>query len=465
MTIKNNIPEIDKGNLDRQLGFFDSTMMMVGIVIGSGIYLTSGIMAQSLPSVSLLLLAWIFGGLLTLVGALIYAELGVAMPEAGGQYVYLREAYGPLAGFLFGWITFLVYLCGSVAGLAAAFAEYFSHFFPLLSTKTYLISSDYYSLSMGQVVAVVLILMLSGINYLGVAFGKFVQNIFTVIKIGTIFVFIILGFTIGSGTSIDFSLNPMSFGLSQLLIGFGIVMVAVSWTFDGWNNINFIAGEIKNPKRNLPLALVSGAVIISLLYFLVNIIYFKALPIDEMAGTVTIAEKASSVLFGITTSGLLSVAILVSIFGALNGTIFVGARVYFAMAKDGLFFKKVAAIHPRFRTPAFAIVIQAIWASVLTLTGTFERLITYVMFVAIIFWIAAAASVFTLRKKYPDIPRPYKIWGYPATLIVFIVFSLGILLNTLYESPMESLAGLGFLILGIPVYQYWNKKNLEYGNK
>jgi len=318
---------------------------------------------------------------------------------------------------------------------------------------------------MGQVVAVVLILMLSGINYLGVAFGKFVQNIFTVIKIGTIFVFIILGFTIGSGTSIDFSLNPMSFGLSQLLIGFGIVMVAVSWTFDGWNNINFIAGEIKNPKRNLPLALVSGAVIISLLYFLVNIIYFKALPIDEMAGTVTIAEKASSVLFGITTSGLLSVAILVSIFGALNGTIFVGARVYFAMAKDGLFFKKVAAIHPRFRTPAFAIVIQAIWASVLTLTGTFERLITYVMFVAIIFWIAAAASVFTLRKKYPDIPRPYKIWGYPATLIVFIVFSLGILLNTLYESPMESLAGLGFLILGIPVYQYWNKKNLEYGNK
>ena len=444
--------------LDRQLGLFDSTMMMVGIVIGSGIYLTTGIMAQSLPSVSLLLLAWIFGGLITLIGALIYAELGVAMPEAGGQYVYLREAYGPLAGFLYGWITFLVYLCGSIAALGVAFAEYFGSFFPSLSTKTYLISTDYFSLSMGQVVAVVMIISLSGINYIGVAFGKFIQNIFTVIKIGTILVFIVLGFTIGRVSSIEFSINPMNFNLSQVLISFGIVMVAVFWTFDGWNNINFIAGEIRNPKRNLPLALVMGTVLVSLLYLLANVIYFKALPVNEMVGKVTIAESASSALFGTTTTGLLSIAILISIFGALNGTIFVGARVYYAMAKDGHFFEKVAAIHPRFRTPAFAIVIQAVWASVLALTGTFERLLTYVIFVAIIFWIAAAASVFTLRKKYPDIPRPYKTWGYPLVPIIFIVASGGILINTLFESPVESIVGLGFIAIGIPVYYYWKRK-------
>jgi len=444
--------------LDRRLGLFDSTMMMVGIVIGSGIYLTTGIMAQSLPSVSLLLLAWIFGGLITLIGALIYAELGVAMPEAGGQYVYLREAYGPLAGFLYGWITFLVYLCGSIAALGVAFAEYFGSFFPSLSTKTYLISTDYFSLSMGQVVAVVMIISLSGINYIGVAFGKFIQNIFTVIKIGTILVFIVLGFTIGRVSSIEFSINPMNFNLSQVLISFGIVMVAVFWTFDGWNNINFIAGEIRNPKRNLPLALVMGTVLVSLLYLLANVIYFKALPVNEMVGKVTIAESASSALFGTTTTGLLSIAILISIFGALNGTIFVGARVYYAMAKDGLFFEKVAAIHPRFRTPAFAIVIQAVWASVLALTGTFERLLTYVIFVAIIFWIAAAASVFTLRKKYPDIPRPYKTWGYPLVPIIFIVASGGILINTLFESPVESIVGLGFIAIGIPVYYYWKRK-------
>jgi APA family basic amino acid/polyamine antiporter len=457
---KSNAQYRSGDTLVRKLGLFDSTMMMVGIVIGSGIFLTTGIMAKSLPSVSLLLLAWLFGGLLTLNGALIYAELGAAMPEAGGQYVYLREAYGPLAGFLYGWTTFLVYLCGSIAGLAVAFAEYFGYFFPFLSTKTYLISTGNFSLSIGQVVAVVMILLLSGINYIGVAFGKYIQNIFTVIKIGTILVFIVLGFTISSGTPIDFSVNPMNSSLSQLLIGFGIVMVAVFWTFDGWNNVNFIAGEIKNPKKNLPLALIVGTLLISTLYLLVNIIYFKALPVNEMAGTVTIAESSSSVLFGQTTTGFLSAAILISVFGALNGTIFVGSRVYYAMAKDKLFFEKVATVHPRFRTPSFAIIIQAVWASVLALTGKFEQLFTYVIFVAIIFWIGAAASVYTLRKKYPNLSRPYKTWGYPITPAIFILVSLFILITTLFESPVESLTGLSFIVVGIPMFYYWRKKTV-----
>jgi len=447
--------------LVRQLGLFDSTMMMVGIVIGSGIFLTTGIMAKSLPSVSLLLLAWLAGGLITLAGALIFAELGAAMPAAGGLYVYLRDAYGPLTGFLYGWITFLVYMCGSVAGLAVAFAEYFGYFFPSLSTKTYIITAGWFSLSYGQLVAVGLILLLSAINYFGVVFGKYIQNIFSVIKIGAIFVFTIFGFAIGNVSSIDFSINPMNFSFAQLMTGFGIVMVAVFWTFDGWNNVNFIAGEIKNPKKNLPFALVMGTLLISVLYLLVNIVYFIALPVKEMAGTVTIAESASSALFGRTTTGLLAAAILISVFGALNGTIMVGARVYYAMAKDKLFFAKAAIIHPRFKTPTSAIVMQAVWACILALSGTFEQLFTYVIFVAIIFWIGAALSLYALRKKYPNLPRPYKTWGYPITPAIFILVSLGILVNTLIESPLESLSGLGFVAIGIPIYYYWKHKKKQ----
>lgn len=453
--------------LIRQLGLFDSTMIMVGIVIGSGIFLTTGIIAKSIPSATLILIAFFVGGLLTLAGALTYAELGAAMPEAGGQYVYLREAYGPLAGFLFGWILFLVYMTGGIASLALAFAEYFGYFFPSLSTTRIIFStvitgfkhSFHYSLSMGQLVGVAVIFFLSLFNYIGVGFGKIIQNIFTVLKIGAILAIIILGFTIGKGAAIDFSVNPTNLNIGQLIVGFGVALVAVSWAFDGWNNINFVAGEIKNPKRNLPLTLIIGTLGITFLYILTNYIYLYALPINEMRGVVRIAEKATTFLFGGTTASFISAAVIVSTFGSLNGSILAGPRVYYAMAKDNLFFKRVARVHPRFHTPGFAILIQAIWASILTLSGTFEQIFTFAMFVAIIFWVAAAASVFTLRKKFPHLPRPYKTWGYPIVPIAFIIASLGILLNTLIKKPVESLAGLGLTAIGIPVYFYWRRKN------
>jgi len=454
--------------LVRQLGLFDSTMMMVGIVIGSGIYLTTGIMAQSLPSAGLILLVWIAGGLITLAGALVYAELGAAMPEAGGQYVYLREAFGPLSGFLFGWILFLVTMSGSIAALGVAFAECFGYFFPSLSTDKIIFSiginifnsSHQYSLSMGQVVAVITIILLSAFNYIGVIFGKIIQNIVTVIKIGTLLVFIIAGFTLGKGIPVDLTLNPTGLSLSQLIIGFGVALVAVTWAFDGWNNISYAAGEIKNPRRNLPLSLVGGTLIITILYAFTNYIYFRALPIDEMAGAVRIAEKATTTLFGPASAGLLSAAVLISVFGALNGAIFVGARVYYAVARDKLFFQKIATVHPRYRTPAFAILIQAVWSCILTVSGTFEQLFTFVVFVTVMFYIATVASVFTLRKKYPDLPRPYKTWGYPVIPIIFIIVSSGILLNTLIVKPVESLTGLGFTLIGIPVYYYWKKRRI-----
>jgi len=279
--------------LERKLGLFDSSMVMVGIVIGSGIFLTTGIMAKSIPSAGLILLAWFVGGLLTLAGALTYAELGAAMPEAGGQYVYLREAYGHMAGFLFGWILFLVYMTGGIAGLALAFIDniIFSQVINLFGHPIH------YTLSAGQLIGVLVIILLSIINFIGVGFGKFIQNIFTILKIGTIVAIIILGFTIGKGTSINLSLNPGGFNISQLIIGFGMALVAVSWAFDGWNNINFVAGEIKNPKRNLPLALILGTLGITALYILINYIYLYALPISEMSGVVRIAEKATGALW------------------------------------------------------------------------------------------------------------------------------------------------------------------------
>jgi len=452
--------------LIRQLGLFDSTMIMVGIVIGSGIFLTTGIMARSIPSPALILLAWIVGGLLTLAGALTFAELGAAMPDAGGQYVYLREAYGPLAGFLFGWILFLVYMTGGIAALAVAFAEYFGYFFPSLSIQKEFFStavsvfnhSFTYSVSMGQLVGLAAIALLTLFNFFGVKFGKWVQNILTLVKIGTLLAIVALGFSIGKGRAISFVLNPSGMDFGQLVIGFGVALVAVSWAFDGWNNINFVAGEIKKPQRNLPLALFLGTLTVTILYVLTNYIYLYALPIEEMTGVVRIAERATSALFGGATAGVISAAVMVSAFGSLNGTILAGPRVYYAMARDKLFFRKVSEVHPRFRTPGFALLIQAVWASVLTLSGSFEQLFTFAMFIAIIFWITAAAAVFTLRKKYPELSRPYKTWGYPIVPVVFIIASFGILINTLIEKPVESLAGLGFTALGIPVYFYWRRK-------
>ena len=335
-------------------------------------------------------------------------------------------------------------------------------FFPFLSTQEVIFSTQIrgydYSLSRGQVVAVSVIVFLSAINYLGVGWGKNVQNVLTVIKIGTILAFIFFGFIFARGASINISLDSTGLSLTQLITGFGLAFVAVFWAFDGWNNINYVAGEIKDPKRNLKFALIMGTLGTTLLYFFTNVVYFLALPLGEMKGEVTVAERASSSLFGAPAAGLISAMILISILGALNGAIFVGPRVYYAMARDGLFFKKVGGVHSRFKTPGFSLILQAIWASLLALTGTFEQLFTFAMFAGILFWVLAAAAIFTLRKKRPDLPRPYKAWGYPVVPMIFIVALSGILLNTLFRRPVESLAGVALMVVGIPVYYMWKRK-------
>jgi APA family basic amino acid/polyamine antiporter len=240
-------------------------------------------------------------------------------------------------------------------------------------------------------------------------------------------------------------------------MGLGVALVAVFWAFDGWNNINYVAGEIRDPGRNLPLALVTGTIVITVLYFLTNYVYFLALPLDEVTGVVRIAEKSATAMHGTAAAGLISAMVLVSVLGALHGAIFVGPRVYYAMARDGLFFRRVGRVHPRFHTPAFAIVLQAVWASLLALTGTFEQLFTYAMFAGILFWLAAALAVFTLRKKQPDLPRPYLTWGYPYVPAIFVLALGGVLLNTILKKPVPSVIGLVFILLGVPVFRFWKK--------
>ncbi|MBT5873226.1 MAG: amino acid permease [Candidatus Latescibacteria bacterium] len=453
--------------LIRQLGLFDTTMVVTGIVIGSGIFLTTGIMAEDIPSASLIMLAWLLGGLHALAGALTYAELGASIPEAGGQYVYLREAYGRFAGYIFGWISFIAYLTGIIAGLAVGFAETFGYFYPALGTGNALLQVDiplggwtyHYVLSAGQLLAVAMIVIISGFNYMGVVFGKIIQNISTVIKVGAILVFIILGLSIGPGEPIDWSLNPEGLDLSRMVMGFGIALVAVAWATAGWEEVSFIAGEIKDPSRNIPRALVIGTATITVLYLLMNFIYLRAMPIEQMRGVIRIGEITSNLLFGELGASLLAAAVAISILGSINGTVLVGPRVYYAMARDNLFFKNVAKVHPRFHTPGPAIILQAAWAIVLTLSGTFEDLIIFVTFANLILWIAGAAAVFTLRKKRPDLPRPYKTWGFPFVPIFFIVVSACVLVNSLWEAPGQSLAGLGLILLGVPIYWVWRKEN------
>ena len=446
--------------LKRQLGLFDSSMMVIGIVIGSGIFMTTGLMADALPSASLILIVWVLGGIQMIAGALTFAELGAAMPRAGGQYVYLREAFGHLPAFLFGWVAFSAYVTGTNAAIAVAIAEHLGSFYPILSTHSNLVNIGNFGLSVGQLVAVSLLVVLSVVNYLGVILGKWVQNIFTVLKIGSILLFALAGIFISTGNQINFSLNPTGMGFGSIITGIGIALVAVNWTVGGWEYVTFTAGEIKNPKRNLPLALFIGTLVILVLYLLINITYLKALPMNALAGEIKVGEATAKALYGQDIAGLFIIVVIISMFGALNGNILVGARVTYAMAKDNLFFPSAAKVHPKNHTPGNAIIIQGVWSSILALSGTFEELITLVVFVNFMMWITAASTVFVLRKKQPDLDRPYKVWGYPYIPAFFILLSTAIMINIFFTAPAQSFLGIGLTLIGVPAYLFWIKNKI-----
>jgi basic amino acid/polyamine antiporter, APA family len=443
--------------LVRAIGLGSAILFVVGSVIGSGIFLTTGGMAAVIPSASLLLLAWTLGGVLAITGGLTYAEMGAMYPRSGGVYVFLREAYGPLPAFLYGWVAMLVVLSGGIAAVAVGFAEYLSYFVRGLSPLNILWSTSTpfgtFSLSAGQLAAVGAIVTLGAINYVGVRSGNIVNVIMTAAKVGGLATLPLLALLFAR---VQPSFTPIVPGdLARPLPSFGIAMIAVLWTYEAWYFVTYAAGEIKDPQRNLPRALVAGIAVLTTVYLVVNVAYLFALSIDEMKGVTRIAERAATTLVGPAGATFVAFTVVLSTFGCNAAAILAGSRLLFAMASDGVFLPAAGSVHPKYRTPHIAIVGLTAWSAFLALSGTYEQLFTYVMFISILFNVACGLALFRLRFKKPDHPRPYRTWGYPVVPILFVLGSIAFVANTLLERPLESLAGLGLLALGLPAYWYW----------
>ncbi len=449
-------------DLERQLGAFDATMIIVGNIIGMGIFTTTGFIAEVLPHPLLMLSVWIVGGLLTLCGALTYAELGAAIPRAGGEYVYLREAYGPLMGFLNGWTYFLVSNPGSIAVMSVALVAYAQSFVPGISMQSLLISFEVvgweFKVTSGQFLSIVVVGIFSVINYLGVRSGSWVQNLLTLIKLAAILAFAGLGFILGNGNWSNFHSSSQGHTPSVLLAPWSLAMISVFFSYTGWFTSTYVASEIKDPEKNIPHSIIYGTLIVMVLYTLINGAYIYAIPADRMRGMISVAESAAAVLFGETTSKYVSAAIVVSVLGAINSVILTAPRIYYAMAKDGLFFQAAARVHPVFKTPANSIVLQGFWSAVLVLSGTFGQLLTYTTVAMLAFSVLTGTAVLVLRKTQPSLPRPFHVPGYPWVPVVFIVSYMLILANILFSRPREALAGIGIVFLGIPAYFFWSRK-------
>ena len=448
----------DEGLL-RAIGLGSAILIVVGAVIGSGIFLTTGGMAAHIPSASLLLLAWIAGGVLAITGGLTYAEMGAMYPRSGGVYVFLREAYGPLPAFLYGWASLLVVISGSMAAVAVGFAEYLSYFIPAASTSHIVAAAPMpwgtFSISAGQLVAAASLAVLGAINYVGVRSGNMVNVVLTTAKVAGLVGLPVMAIIAGTVTPSFTPVVPDE--ISRPLASFGIAMIAVLWTYESWYYVTYAAGEVKDAPRNVPRALVIGVLVLMAIYVAVNIAYLYTLTIDEMRGVTRIAEKAMTTLVGPAGATFMAATVVISTFGCNAAGILGGSRVLFAMARDGVFLPAASRVHPRFRTPHVAIVALTVWSVVLALSGSYEQLFTYVMFSSILFSAAAGVALFVLRRTQPTTPRPYRTWGYPAVPLVFVLGSAAFVLNTLVERPAESLAGLGLLAIGVPVY-WWSRR-------
>ena len=439
--------------LDRALGLPSAILFVVGGVIGSAIFLTTGGMASVIPSAALLVAAWGLGGLLATCGALSYAEMGAMFPRSGGLYVFLKEAYGPLPAFLYGWVALFVVLSGGCAAVGVGFATYLSYFVPVVA------SSSIAGIGGTQLVAAAMILLLGAINYTGVRRGNMVNILTTVAKVGGLAALLVMAL-IAARVHPDFQpIVPP--GLARPQAAFGVAMIAVLWAYEGWYFVTYATGEIKDPERQLPRALFFGILILTAIYVLVNVAYLYALTIDEMKGTQRIAERAATALVGPRGATFIALTVVVSTFGNNCIALLAGSRLLFAMASDGVFLPVACRVHPRYRTPHVAIVALTIWSALLALSGTYEQLFTYVMFASILFSVATGLALFRLRHTMPNQPRPYRTWGYPVIPAAFVLGSFAFVVNTLLEKPVESLAGLGLLALGLPAYWYWGKRGFS----
>jgi APA family basic amino acid/polyamine antiporter len=456
--------------LVRGLTLSDTTALVVGTVIGTGVFIKTAIMAQDTGSASMVLLAWIAAGVLSMCGALTYAELGAMLPHAGGEYLYLRHAYGELAAFLFGWMRFVVGSTGSIAILGVGFATFLSAIVPMTSvwsSARFVLLGQTIEWQFGtrQIVAVGAIMFFAVINCFAVAVAGRVQSLLTVLKLGGIAT-VVMGVFLGSGAADWSHLAATGTANSSGMTAFGLAMVAALWAYDGWNNMPMAAGEVKNPGRNVPIALIGGMAIVMLIYCVANLAYLYALPFAEVASAnstrfpeaLPVATRAAQTVFGDSGGRLISLAFIFSALGALNGSTLTGARVPYAMARSGVFFSKAALVSHRSHVPIYAVLLQGAWASVLAISGTFDQLSDYVIFASWIFYGLVTSSVFVLRRKMPEASRPYRTLGYPLLPLVKVLVAAWLVVNTLVNRPVESLAGLVLIALGVPVYVYYRRQ-------
>lgn len=493
--------------LVKGLGLTSSTMLVMGSMIGSGVFIVSADIARLTQSPALLIGAWLVTGFMTIAAALCYGELAAMMPRAGGQYVYLRESLGPLWGFLYGWTFFLVIQCGTIAAVGVAFGKFLGVFFPSISSANWLtfhwkvppipvgpmvLGNMDVGLNTQNLVALLSVILLSVVNIYGVKTGAIVQNLFTFAKTLALVGLVLFGVFLGrnaTAMAANFGANfwhnaslgaqhiiPVGLGGATAIVGtitiLAVAQVGSLFSADAWNNVTFTAGEVKDPHRNLPLSLAIGTGAVILIYIAANFVYLMALPLVGQAGGSTLLERGIQYasedrvgtavmqqMFGAIGAKLMAAAILISTFGCNNGLILAGARVYYAMAKDKLFFKPVANLHPKYKTPHISLMVQAVWSCVLCLSGTYGQLLDYTIFAVLVFYILTLIGLFVLRVKAPEVPRPYKAFGYPVLPAIYILMALFIDVVLLRYKPQYTWPGLIIVLLGIPVYFLWSGRD------
>lgn len=503
-------PPAEAPRMAQTLGLFSSTAIVIGSMIGSGIFIVDADIARGTNSPALYLGAWVITGVMTMIGALSYGELAAMMPKAGGQYVYLREALGPLWGFLFGWTLFLVIQTGTIAAVCVAFGKFLGVFFPSVSQTHWLwhiahvppwrlgpmeLGNMDIGVSTANLAGILVVVFLAIVNIFGVKLGALIQNIFTSAKALALAALVLLAFALGGSAEAwaanfgpgwsEFwrnagwhSLHPVQVGvggpitLVNVVVILAVVQVGSLFSADAWNNITFTAGEVKNPRRNIPLSLVLGTGFVTVVYFLVSLAYLLVLPMhgDPHGATVMargiqhaaedrVATAALAAIFHSAGAWLMAAAILISTFGCANGMTLAGARVYYAMSRDGLFFKSVGKLHPRYKTPVAGLLVQGAWTVLLCVSGSYSQLLDYIIFAELVFYILTITGLFVLRFKRPEASRPYKTWGYPLLPAIYIVMAAWICLVLLRYKPQYTWPGLALVLLGIPVYLFWSRRS------
>lgn len=465
----------EKPSLMRGLSLLDSVLLLVSGIIGSSIFLTAKDIAGPLPHPFWFFLVWILGGAISLCACVAFAELGSMFPDSGGQYIYLREAYGDLVAFLYGWMLFAVANGGTIAALSVASAAYMGNIIPAISQQHVIFSIPFpwsadtltgaaaITFTRAHAVGLVLIVILTYVNVFGLRWGALLQNVSTWTKFIAMAAFVGLGFTIGKGHWSNFTAHTgglsMGMGPAQLISALGVGLIAVFWAYDGWVYITWVAGEVKEPRRNVPLAMVFGVLAVGAIYLAMNLTYVYALPMSEIAKYETIAHAAATALFSPGAANWLSAMIAISCFSAAAACTLSGSRVYLAMAQDGVFFKRMAVIHPRWRTPAFSLIGQGVWAALLTMSGRYDQLYTYVIFGMVLSYTLTVIGLFVLRWKKPDIPRPYRCTGYPWLPGFYVLVGVVWTLNTILTRPTQAFWGATIVLAGIPGYLYWKRKS------